>query len=53
MYTRPISLPVYTTAGYTGSDMDLGYIATGYASNDIDLGCTIIGNIEFTVLGTG
>ena len=50
--TRPISLPVYTTAGYTSSDMNLVDTATGY-SNDTDLGCTTIGNIEFTALGTG
>ena len=52
-YTRPISLPVYTTAEYASSDMDHVYTATRYGSNDIDLGCTTIGNIEFTALGTG
>ena len=52
-YTRPISLPVYTTAGYASSEMDHVYTATRYASNDIDLGCTTIGNIEFTALDTG
>ena len=52
-YTRPISLPVYTTAGYAASEMDHVYIANRYASNDIDLQCTTIGNIEFTALGTG
>ena len=52
-YTRPISLPVYTTTWYTSSDMDLVYTATGYVSNNIDLGCTTIRNINFTALGTG
>ena len=52
-YSRPISLPVYTTAGYASSDMGLVYTATGYVNNDINLGCTIIGNTEFTALGTG
>ena len=52
-YTRPISLPVYRTAGYASSDMDLVYPATEYASNDIDLGCTTIRDTEFTALGTG
>ena len=51
-YTRPITLPVYTSAGYASSDMDLVYTATGYASNDIAVGCTTIGKIEFTALDT-
>ena len=50
---RLITLPVYTTAEYASSDMDLVYTATGYASNDIDVGYTTIGKIEFTALGTG
>ena len=52
-YTRPISLPVYTTARYISSDTDHAYTATGYASNDTDLGCTTIADIEFTALGRG
>ena len=50
-YTRPIRLPVYTTAGCASSDMNLVY--AGYANNDIDVGCSTIGQIEFTALGTG
>ena len=50
-YTRPISPPVYTTAGFASCEMNHVYTTTRYASND--LGCTTTGNIEFTALATG